>query len=380
PRTVSLSLAEAGTMRMQAEHGASFAMDLVVRWRWPRHLGGGSGIASGRCPPRALLPLEFPVRAGARGAAGIEPPFASWSRWGLVDRIAPVGAPTELMVLPNLAAVRRLHQQLNAYFLRGQGSRMAPRIGQGREFDRLRDYVAGDDYRHLAWKASARRGRLILREFRVERSQDVLLCIDRGHRMAAVVHGPGGPLSRTDHAVNAGVLSAWLCNRCEDRVGMLSFSADVQRGVVQGRGSTHLAAITRFATGIAPSWTHTDYRQLAAHLRRRLRQRTLVMIATVLPERGDHGELLTAVRMLASRHLPLVLVLDDGALAHEAQALPDDAAGLSRTLVANDLVDGRRQLIKELRQLGALVVETTPADSGVAAVNAYLDVKRRQLL
>ena len=115
-------------------------------------------------------------------------------------------------------------------------------------------------------------------------------------------------------------------------------------------------------------------------MRRRLRQRTLVLVATVLPERGDHGELLSAVRMLVPRHLPLIMVMTDPVLDAVAASAPADRRELCRTLVAADLVDGRRQLVKELRQLGALVVETAPDDLGVAAVNAYLDVKRRQLL
>lgn len=363
-----------------ASHDAPATLALTVRCLLPSELGGGSAHAAGICAPGHGLELAFTAHAQARGQAILPEPIAAWTRWGMCERIAGIGTSAQVAVLPDLSAVRRLRRQLDALFLRGMGTRLAPRVGQGREFDRLREYVLGDDWRHLAWKASARRGQMIVREFRVERAQDVLLCVDAGHRMAARVAGPGGWLTRTDHALNAAVLTAWLCNRCEDRVGMLSFAADVDRGVPQGRGLTHLAALTAFATSVKERWMHTDYRALAAHLRRRLRQRTLILIATVLPERGDHAELLTAVRMLVPRHLPLVMVMTDPVLDATAGTLPVDRRELCRTLVAADLVDGRRQLIKELRQLGALVVETAPDNLGVAAVNAYLDVKRRQLL
>jgi uncharacterized protein (DUF58 family) len=210
----------------------------------------------------------------------------------------------------------------------------------------------------------------------VERSQDVLFCVDRGHRMAARV----GDLTRNDHAVNAAVLTAYLCNRLEDRTGLLAFAAEVEQGVGQGRGASHLAAVTRFATAVAPEYLHTDYGSLAAHLRRRLKSRTLILLLTVLPEQGEQGGLLQAVRMLIPRHLPFILVLQDPALDALAATLPRDKAELSRTLVAADLVDARRRLIQDLRVLGALVAETPPEDTGVNAVNAYLDVKRRQLL
>ena len=376
PAQVALSLGEAEELPLQISHDAPFGLHVLARCRWPEVLGGGSAVAAGVCAAGQRLPLVYEVRGVGRGREALPLPALAVTRFGLAERIVETGEPAEVSVLPNLRAVRRLHDQLNSFFLRGAGTRMAPRIGQGREFDRLREYVSGDDFRHLAWKASARARKLIVREFRVERSQDVLLCVDRGHRMAGRV----GELTRADHAINAAVLTAWLCNRSEDRVGLLSFSDFVQRGIAQGRGAPHLAALTRFATGVAPEYVHTDYRALAAFIRNRLKQRTLVMLLTALPERGDHQPLIQSLHSLLPRHLPCIIVLRDPALEALADALPTHAPELCRTLVAGDLVSGRRQIVQELRRAGAIVAEAAPEDAGVAAVNAYLDVKRRQLL
>ncbi len=380
PPRIALALGNPLQLPAVLSHDSRAALAITARQRLNDLVGGGAVTRSGWCLPGQHLDLGLPVRGAERGDAQIEPLAVGVSRFGLVERIAPLGASCRLSVLPDLTAVRNIRRQFDALFLRGMGSRLAPRSGQGREFDRLREYVQGDDWRHIEWKATARRGPLIMRDFRVERSQDVVLCIDRGHRMAARVSGPRGVLSRLDHAVNAAVLASWLCNRCEDRVGMLSFSAEVEMGIGQGRGAAHLAALTGFATGIAPAWLHTDYRVMAAHVTRRLKHRSLILIATVLPEQGDHGELLQAMHMIRGRHLPLVLVMSDPVLNASARALPADRRELCRTLVAADVVDGRRQLIKELRRLGALVVETAPDEIGATAINAYLDVKRRQLL
>jgi uncharacterized protein (DUF58 family) len=376
PGIAVLSLGEPAKLPIEVSHDARAPLRIAVRTRWPGILGGGSSTVQGLGPPGEPLALRYDVSGVARGETRIDPPHLAVTRFGFLDRLVETGEPQTVRVLPNLRAVQRLHARLNALFLRGLGTRLAPRIGQGREFDRLRDYVSGDDFRQISWKASARQRKLIVRQFRVERSQDVLLCVDRGHRMAGRV----GPLSRADHAVNAAVLSAYVCNRVEDRSGMLSFSAGVEKGVAQGRGAAHLAAITRFATGIAPGFLPTDYRTLSAHLRRRLRSRTLVLILTALPERGDQGDLLAALRMLVPRHLPLLLVLEDASLAATAQSLPSTRADLCRTLVATELTQDRTRLIRDLRHLGALVVTTTPESIGDTAVNAYLDVKRRQLL
>ena len=127
-------------------------------------------------------------------------------------------------------------------------------------------------------------------------------------------------------------------------------------------------------------YVHTDYLRLAAHLRRRLQRRQLILIVTALPEQDEQHALVRAVRMLTPQHLPVVVVLSDADLKAAAHFLPAGKEELCRTLVARDVWTARRQTMEELRRRGALVVDTVPEDAGVDAVNAYLDVKRRQLL
>ena len=323
-----------------------------------------------------ILTLEMPLRGIARGSAIVEPPAIAMTSRGLVERIITAGAPAELHVLPNLKAVRRLHKRLNAFALRGLGSRTAPRIGKGREFDRLRDYVMDDDYRDIAWRASARHGRLIVREFRLDRSQEILLCLDQGHRMAARV----SQITRLDHAVNAAVLISYICNRMEDRVGIVSFDTEVDKGLPAGRGTAHLRAITAYVTSLEAAYRYTDYVAMASSLRHRLHHRTLILMMTVLPEREDRFALLRAVEMLAPQHLPLIVVLSDPNLKAAAQFQPSTKSELSETLVARDIWLGRVELMRDLRARGALVVDSTPEDAGIDSVNAYIDVKRRQML
>jgi uncharacterized protein (DUF58 family) len=372
----TLDLDEEEDVGLSLRTDAPWTVSLTVRQVWPFLLESRETVREGVCRPGEVLSLRLPVRGIARGTKPLVPPVVSITTWGLVERIVAAGDPAELRVIPNLRAVRRLHGQLNQVALRGLGNRMSPRLGKGREFDRLRDYGIDDDFRDIAWKASARHGHLIVREFRLDRSQDVVVCIDRGHRMAARMER----LSKVDHAVNAAIVVAYLCNRMEDRVGILSFGAEVEKGIAQGRGISHLRQITEFASGIRPEYIHTDYTALAAHLRRRIRHRALILILTDLPEGDARFDLLKAVQMLASTHLPLVAAVTDPDLQAAGRILPGDHAELCRTLVARDVWTERQQTFRDLRRRGALVLETTPANVGVDAMNAYIDVKRRQLL
>jgi len=349
---------------------------LTVRQRWPEIIEPRSSVADAVCGVGEVLTLPFMIRGIARGGAAIEPLYVAATMRGLIERIVAVGETTSVHVLPNLRAVGRMHKRLNDFALRSLGARTAPKIGKGRDFDRLRDYVRDDDFRDVAWRASARHGRLIVREFRMERSQDVLLCLDSGHRMAARVE----QITRLDHAVNASVLISYICNRMEDKTGIVSFDVDVDKGLPTGRGAAHLRAITAYVTDLEAAYLHTDYLALAASLRRRLHHRTLILILTVLPEREERHDLLRAVTMLAPQHLPLFVALTDRDLRAQASLLPADRNELSRTLVARDLWLGRAELIRELRARGAMVVESTAEDWGVDSVNAYIEIKRRQML
>ncbi len=373
---IALSLDEVEQYTMRVATTAPFAVEIEIQQRWPELVEQRSSTRTGICRPGEVVQFDFPLHAIERGIAELEPPSFRLTRRRLVERIVRAGGSAEIAVTPNLAAVARLHRQLNQFFLRGYGSRMAPRLGKGREFDRMRDYVRGDELRDVAWKTSARHGRLIVREYRLDRSQDILVCLDTGHRMAARV----GHISRLDHAVNASMLLAYVCNRMEDRVGVVSFDFDVERGLPPGRGMTHLREVTRYLTGVHPFYRHTDYLALAADLRRRIRHRSLIFLMTVLPELEDHHDLIRAVRILSAQHLVLVTVFADVQLKAASQMLPADKHELTNVIVARQLWESRLALTRELRGFGALVVDTPPEQFGVDSVNAYLDVKRRQLL
>lgn len=376
PPASVLPLDEEESLALAVRSNAARPARLVVRQSLPGLVEPPSVAREGTCVPGGWLRLEFRVRGVERGSADLPPAWVAATYWGLAERVMALGAGARLTVLPNLRAVGRLHDQLNRFVLRGLGSRTSPRLGKGREFDRLREYHINDDYRDIAWKASARRNKLIVREYRLDRSQDVLLCLDRGHRMAS----RDATIAKVDHAVNAAVLIAYICQRMEDRVGILSFGASVEKGLGQGRGASHLRQVTAFATALKGEFIHTDYLALAVHVRRRLRHRSLILILTDLPEGDARFALVRAVKMLIPQHLPLVLVLSDPAIEAAGRTRPANREELMHTLVAREMWAERQQLLKDLRASGALVVDTRPQEAGLAGINAYVEVKRRQML
>ena len=348
---------------------------LRIRQPWPALLARPASVDERVLAPGAPAVISFPVYGRRRGRESLGAPHFAATLWGLVERRFQAGDAARLSVFPDLRSVQKLHAMLNQFTLRGLGNRMSARLGKGREFDRLREYVVGDEFRDISWKASARHGKLITREFRLDRSQDIVIVLDLGHRMAARV----GPLTRLDHAVNAAATLAYVCNRMEDRTALVSFAADTAVGPGPARGSTHLARATEFAAAQHAEFLHSDYPGMAVAVRRLVRRRSLIAVFTAVPEH-EPDQLLRAVRMMSPPHLVLVVSLLDPNLAALARFRPSGRDELCRTLVAQDMVFGRERTVRELRSAGAMVVETLPGDAGIAAMNAYIEVKRRQLL
>lgn len=374
--THSIPLGSASQLSLKVTNGGAVPVSGRVRQTLPDLVAEPSVEHPIVLPAGGTATLRFGLNARHRGTRSIASPFIRFTRRGFVEKTMELGCgPSELRVIPSMGGVRRAYEELRRFALKGFGARVAVAVGRGREFDRLRDYVPGDDLRDISWKVTARRSRLTVKEYRLDRSQDIIACVDTGLRMGSRV----GALTRLDHAAKASVLLGYACRRMEDNVGILAFDAQVTPGVPLGRGSGQLSRVMKFATEVEASPLPSNYLALAADLRARLKHRALIAVFTSLPE-SDSDLILRAVKLLTPAHLPLIVALSDVSLHAVAESEASGRDDLYRILAARDVVRQRQDMIRRLRSLGARVVETEPGATGIAAMNAYLEIKRRQLL
>lgn len=353
-------------------------------------LTDGGGAAPTDVPPPPRLPTVLVAAGGvataplavagnARGRVALGPvALRVKGALGLVDRVLrpqPEGA-TELAVAPSVAGIRRYRLLALQRRLRDAGVRQLRRRGQGTSFASLRDYAVGDDPRHMDWKATARRGKPIVREYTVEQGQSVILAIDAGRMMTQLA---GDGQSRFEHALGAALVLADVAVHSGDQVGLLLFDDELRAWLPPTRGAP---ALTRLREALVPAratLTEPDYAGAFRTLATRHRKRALVVIFTdVVDERASHALLAHTARG-AARHLPLVVALHNDALT--AAALPQAHShpdALYAAAAAEELVQAREGALQRMRRAGVSVVDVSPTHMAAAVVNRYLELKGRE--
>jgi len=244
------------------------------------------------------------------------------------------------------------------------------RRGEGMEFHQLREYRQGDALRAIDWKATARTGRLISREYEEEKDQRVLLVVDCGRRMAS----KDGELSHFDHTLNAALLLAHVALRQGDAVGMLTMGG-VGRYCEPRKSVGAIHAILNQAYDIEPTLAVPDYQQAARDVMARERRRSLVVLLTNLRDEDDES-LASALGLLRTRHLVVLASLREAILGRALTARVDSFDRAVTHAAAADYLAGRERAFRRLGNAGAVTLDVEPEQLPIALVNRYLGLKR----
>ncbi len=373
PAHVGLGDPEQMTYRL--ENHTRVALRLALQDRLPACVEGGIGRATYAVPAEQTLVVPVPLRGVARAAAPLGPIGARvTTRWGLVGWRLHREPGDEIRVTPSVAGVRRFRLLAMQNRLDTAGVRNLRRRGEGRGFAGLREYALGDDPRHIDWKATAKRQKLITREFTIERSQTVITLIDAGRGMTQLA----GDFSRFEHALSSALVLTDIAVHAGDRVGTLVFDDQIRAFVPaqQSRGALHAvrdAFVPVTATSREPDYA-AAFRYLATHQRKRA---LIVFYTDVLGVRASRA-LLAHVGRSAQRHLCLVVALRNDALF--ALAEPGATATPARLFdhaAAEELLTSREDALERMRRAGAVVLDVSPTTMTAGVINRYLELKGR---
>ena len=326
--------------------------------------------------PRGRVTWNYHLVPSRRGA---HPLGDLWVRalspLGLWKRQLRIPAAQTVRVYPDLQAVR-IYEKLVREARDERFTRVVRRKGGESEFERLREYTRDDDVRRIDWKATARKGIVIAREFQLERNQNIVFLLDLGRLMTAETQG----LSHLDHALNATLMLSHVSVRAGDHVGLAAFDTSLRTFVAPDGGANALKRIVRATYDLFPSLIEPDYRTIFATLKMRLRKRSLLILFTQVLDHAAQRQILPLIRSLSPTHLPLCVLFRDESV--EGLLRPDKTDDLSlytRGAAAAEVM-WRERVVDEMRRAGALVLYVKPEELTQQLIARYVEIKARQLL
>ncbi|MRG95174.1 DUF58 domain-containing protein [Polyangium spumosum] len=332
-------------------------------------------------PPRGHATLKYRVTPSRRGAHVLGDHHVRYpSPLGLWIRQYTIAARSPVKVYPDLEAVRG-YELLARQDRDPAGVRASRRLGGESEFARLREYRREDEYRSIDWRATARRKKLIAREYQLESDQNVVFLIDAGRLMTAEFAN----LSLFDHALNATLMLSHVASRGGDKVSMMAFAEEVLAYAPLTGGARATRKIVQAGYDIEPDLAPTNYRAAFEALAVRVKKRTLVVLFTQVVDEVAAAELEKLMRGLLPRHLPLLVLLRDVdvdalALGHAGETRALSGVGPYLRGAAAEILSFRDKLVRRLKQHGALVLDVAPGELTPALINRYLEIKARHLL
>jgi uncharacterized protein (DUF58 family) len=361
-----------------------------VTYRWVNTAGRRARLRLRETRPELLggtqpsRRLALPARGEARETVPVIPRRRGRERAGafVVDSVGPLGLglrrgrlelPWDAAVYPPLVSVRLRASVAQAQRRREQGITPLRQIGEGRLFESLREWVPGDDLRHIDWKATARRRKVITRQYEAERRQQVLLVLDTGRLLTADIAG----VSRLDYVVQAALELAYAAAQHDDNVGVMAFADGVQHFVAPHRGRLALKRVLDVLAVVEPTLVEPDYPGAFRYLAARNRKRALTVLFTDVIDRFASDALVANVASLRPRHLPLAVTLKNPELERAAAARPVEAHEAYRKAAAEELLGAREQALGHMRRAGVLVLDVPPDRAAQAVVAKYLELKRR---
>lgn len=338
-----------------------------------------TGKREGEVPGRAqsVSELVYKLTPPTRGLYYFGSINVRWlSRWGLVWRQKSFERAESVKVYPNARRAREMElTALGARSLTASRRRSILR-GEGRDFESLRDYVRGDELRHISWTATAKRGKLVTRQYQVERDQTILIAVDAGRLMTGRIETE----SKFDLAVHAAIALMSSAVRGGDNVGILTFSRRITKFIPPKKGFDLIDATLEALHDVEPEMVEPSYARALQFIASNLKKRALVIILTDIIDEEGSKDLIHALKLLRPRHLPLVVTIGDTDLRAAVNEIPTDEKLLFTQSVAEEILDQREKALRFVESQGGLALDVNASTLAPALLESYLRIKEKGLL
>lgn len=321
--------------------------------------------------------IEYLLRPTRRGvySFGRIRVFAM-TRIGLLSRRYTFGESQDVKVYPSFLMLHRYELLAFSDNLTELGIKRIRRIGHHTEFEQIKEYVKGDDYRTINWKASARRHQLMVNVYQDERSQQIYNVVDKGRVMQQAFRG----MTLLDYAINASLVLSYVAMKKEDKAGLVTFDEHFDTFVPDSKQAGHLQTLLENLYSQQTTFGETDFSALCVHMNKHINKRSLLILYTNFTNLAGMNRQLAYLQQLNRQHRVLVVFFEDADLKEYIAQPANDTEGYYRHVIAEKFAYEKRLIVSTLKQNGIYSLLTTPENLSIDVINKYLEMKSRQLL
>jgi len=348
---------------------------LSAQLDWPSGLAGGGEFTFDRGADSSASAIVA-CRAVRRGIWRFEHLWLRWqSRLGLLEFVPRLIVGAQVRVVPNIRLVQS-GQITTTVMSTLYGVKENRAIGEGSEFQQLRDFVPGMDIKTIDWKRSARRRSLVAKELRAERNHHVIVALDNGYLMREEIGG----LPKIDHAVTAALATAWAASIGGDLIGHYSYDIKPRTFSAPAPGRTAFSRLRSWTAELDYVSRETNHTLALTELNARTPKRSLIIIFTDFVDTTSAELLIENIGILAKRHLLIFVAIRDPDLESLVETAPDDLDGAAGLVAANQAINERRLVFERLSRMGVTIVDAKPNAVTARLISAYLEIKARELI
>lgn len=371
------SLGDDNEVRLRLTNRSPFDLKTEIIDELPAQFQKRDFLLRLRVPRNESVTTTYTLRPTERGdyRFGRVMVFAT-TPMGLVARRFVCGQPLAVKVYPSFLKLKQYLVAASSNTLTESGSKRVRRAGNNTDFEQIRDYVQGDDYRTINWKATARRTHLMVNVYQDERSQEIYCLIDKGRLMQQSFEG----MTLLDYAINASLVLSYVAIRKEDKAGLITFADTFDSFVPASRQSGHMQTMQEALYAQQTVFGETDFSALCAHVNKYVSKRSLMVIYTNFMGVVSLKRQLPFLQQLNRRHRLLVVFFDDMELHDYISTPEENTESVFQHVIAEKFVYEKRLIVNMLRQYGILSLLTTPDQLTVQVINRYLEMKKQGLL
>lgn len=295
---------------------------------------------------------------------------------GLVQRRITIPAEEEMAVFPSVLQMRQYELKVFSKLTLSEGIKRVRRLGQSTEFEQIKNYVSGDDYRNINWKASARRSELMVNQYEDEKAQQVYCLIDKSRSMRMAFEG----MTLLDYAINASLVISNIAMRKSDRAGLMTFSDKLGTRLPAERNASQLKRIQEALYRQKTRFNEANFEMLYFGIRSFIKGRSLLLLFTNFESSYAVQRALPLLRRINQQHLLVVVFFENTELKEVTQMETPDLRAVYTKTVAQHLAGEKQLIAQELSRHAIQTILTTPEKLSVDTINKYLELKSRGMI